>query len=176
MNTDASTKLHRKKTVKRIITAVVVILMLLFGAILTWQVMTAPDALEMSVRAELGQLEGKSNDEIEAALNRVVEEGYMNISINVNPTFVNGTSEGTLQIENGPANKYDQYVTITRDDTGEIIYKSGLLPPNHHIREDVLLADLEAGDYLCTASFVAYDEEQNEVGMASAKITITVLS
>lgn len=176
MNTDASTKLHRKKTVKRIITAVVVILMLLFGAVLAWQVMTAPDALEMSVRAELGQLEGKSNDEIEEALNRVVEEGYMNISINVNPTFVNGTSEGTLQIENGPANKYDQYVTITRDDTGEIIYKSGLLPPNHHIQEDVLLVDLEAGDYPCTASFVAYDEEQNEVGMASAKITITVLS
>lgn len=176
MNTDASAKLHRKKTVKRIITAVVVILMLLFGAILAWQVMTAPDALEMSVRAELGQLEGKSNDEIEEALNRVVEEGYMNISINVNPTFVNGTAEGTLQIENGPANKYDQYVTITRDDTGEIIYKSGLLPPNHHIQEDVLLANLEAGDYPCTASFVAYDEEQNEVGMASAKITITVLS
>ena len=57
MNTDASTKLHRKKTVKRIITAVVVILMLLFGAVLAWQVMTAPDALETSVRAELGQLE-----------------------------------------------------------------------------------------------------------------------
>ena len=176
MNTDASTKLHRKKTVKRIITAVVVILMLLFGAILTWQVMTAPDALEMSVRAELGQLEGKSNDEIEEALNRVVEEGFMNICINVNPTFVNGTSEGTLQIENGPANKYDQYVTITRDDTGEIIYVSGLLPPNHHIQEDVMLVDLDAGDYPCTATFTAYDEEQNEVGMASAKITVTVLS
>ena len=70
----------------------------------------------------------------------------------------------------------DYAVTITRDDTGEIIYVSGLLPPNHHIQEDVLLVDLDAGDYPCTATFTAYDEEQNEVGMASAKITVTVLS
>ena len=176
MNSDANVKPRRKRTVKRIITAVVVVLVLLFGAALVWQAAHAPDALEKSVRAELGQLEGKSNEEIEEALNRVVEEGYMNISINVNPTFVNGKLEGTLQIENGPANKYDQYVTITRDDTGEIIYVSGLLPPNHHIQEDVLLVDLDAGDYPCTATFTAYDEEQNEVGMASARITVTVLS
>lgn len=176
MNTDATITRRRRKKIRRIVTAIVVILMLLFGAVLGWRMLNAPDALEMSVRAELGQLEGKSNDEIEEALNRVVEEGYMNISINVNPTFVNGTSEGTLQIENGPANKYNQFVTITRDDTGEVIYESGILPPNYHIQEDVLLIDLEAGDYPCTASFVAYDEEQNEVGMASAKITITVLS
>ena len=176
MNTDATITRRRRKKIRRIVTAIVVILMLLFGAVLRWRMLNAPDALEMSVRAELGQLEGKSNDEIEEALNRVVEEGYMNISINVNPTFVNGTSEGTLQIENGPANKYNQFVTITRDDTGEVIYESGILPPNYHIQEDVLLIDLEAGDYPCTASFVAYDEEQNEVGMASAKITITVLS
>ena len=176
MNSDVNVKPRRKRTVKRIITAVVVILVLLFGAALVWQAAHAPDTLEKSVRAELGQLEGKSNEEIEEALNRVVEEGYMNISINVNPTFVNGKLEGTLQIENGPANKYDQYVTITRDDTGEIIYVSGLLPPNHHIQEDVLLVDLDAGDYPCTATFTAYDEEQNEVGMASAQITVTVLS
>lgn len=83
---------------------------------------------------------------------------------------------GTLQIENNPNNKYSQEVTITRDDTGETIYRSGLIDPNYHIQEDVLLEDLDAGDYDCTASFVAYDEEHQAVGSAAAKIVVSILN
>lgn len=163
-----------KKSMK-FITAIVLIIMMVLCGLLVWRY-THADRLERSVTAQLGQLEGKTNDEIEEALNRVVEEGYMSISINANPTFANGQAMGTLQIENNPNNRYSQEVTITRDDTGETIYRSGLIDPNYHIQEDVLLVDLEAGDYDCTASFVAYDGEHHAVGTAAAKIIVSILN
>ena len=53
--------------------------------------------LEENIKAKLGQLEDKSNEEIEAALNEVVEEGTVCISINMNPVFSSGKAEGTLK-------------------------------------------------------------------------------
>lgn len=104
----------------------------------------------------------------------------MAISINVNPVFKTGDSEGTLEIENVPNNKYAQVVSITLDDGGAEIYNSGLIQPNYHIQTDKLSQPLEAGTYDCTATFTAYDtsdsENPIEVGSAAAKITISVLS
>lgn len=122
----------------------------------------------------------KSEAEIQEELNRVVEEGTMAISINVNPVFSDGASEGTLEIENVPSNKYAQVVSITLDDSGKEIYNSGLIQPNYHIQTDKLSEALAAGTYDCTATFTAYDtsdsENPIEVGSAAAKITISVLS
>lgn len=173
MVTDKKEKRHWKKA----LIAVVVLLLLVLIGLTCWQLWPQETFLERSVRAELGQLDGKSEAEIEAELNRVVEEGNMNISINVNPTFATGDAEGTLQIENSPANLYAQSVSITRDDTQEVIYESGLLEPNYHIQTDRLKVDLDAGNYDCTATFTAYDMVTNEaVGQAAAKITITVIA
>lgn len=165
---------------RKVITAIVIILLLLLIGLLAWKVFgPAPSAavqLENSVRAELGQLEDKSNDEIEAELNRVVEEGSMAISINMAPMFANGTSDGDLKIENSPANIYGQEVVITILETGEEIYRSGLLLPNYHIQNDKLSVDLDAGVYDCMATFTAYNlDTMVEVGQASAAIQITVL-
>ena len=167
---------RRKKAVRIIAIAGVIILLVALILVYFWHNgQQKQDALERSVAAQLGQLEGKSAAEIEAALNRVVEEGCMSISINTNPTFATGEAAGTLRIENVPANRYDQMVTITLDETGEIVYESGLLSPNYHIQEDNLLIDLDAGDYPCTAHFVAYDADLNEIGTAAANIMITIL-
>ena len=168
---------RNKRTVKTVIAFFVAAIMLLAGVLLFryFQNTEEPDLLETNVKASLGQLEGKSNEEIQEALNRVVEEGYMSISINANPTFANGEAAGTLRIENSPANTCLQEVTITRNDTGDVLYRSGLIEPNYHIQEDKLLEDLDAGQYECTALFTAYDVNQTVIGSANAQITISVL-
>lgn len=181
---EEETKHRGKKT--RIIIAIAVILLLLCCVGLFMYssksgVFKSDNRLESSVAAQLGQLDGKSEAEIQEELNRVVEEGTMSISINVNPVFKNGTSEGTLEIENSPSNHYAQIISITVDETGEEVYNSGLIMPNYHIQTDKLSKALSAGTYDCTATFTAYDtstDEQNpiEVGAAAAKITISVLS
>lgn len=181
---EEETKPRGKKT--RIIIAIAVILLLLCCVGLFMYssksgVFKSDNRLEAAVAAQLGQLDGKSEAEIQEELNRVVEEGTMSISINVNPVFKNGTSEGTLEIENSPSNHYAQIISITVDETGEEVYNSGLIMPNYHIQTDKLSKALSAGTYDCTATFTAYDtstDEQNpiEVGAAAAKITISVLS
>lgn len=128
-------------------------------------------------QGSIGQLEGKTADEIQAELDRVVDEGMFNISIASLVQFPSGNSEGDLRIENVPGNQYLMSVVITRDDTGQQIYQTDYIEPNHHIQTDTLDVDLPAGDYECTATFFAYDAETEEpVGQAAAKMTIEVLS
>lgn len=179
-NVDSVSKKHSNRK-RNIITAIVILLMLAIIAGLGYMAFGPQkgdsELLEDNIKAELGQLEGKTNAEIEAALNAVVEEGSMSISINMNPVFVDGDSEGTLKIENSPANHYGQRVIITLDETGEEIYDSGYMPVNSHIQSDKLSVHLEKGEYAATATFTAYDEEsQIEVGQAAAQIQISILS
>ena len=173
----------KSKTVKnRTVTVIVLLLVLLCFGIFVQNILKNKNgkALERAVAGELGQLENKTNAEIEAELNRVIEEGSMSISINANPIFADGGSEGNLQIENSPSNLYGQEIIITLDDTGEEIYRSGLLLPNYHIQSDKLSKELSKGEYDCTATFIGYDvkseKEPIQIGSAAAKIKITVLN
>ena len=159
---------------KKLLAAACILLLLVLG-ILAFLLLRAPKAgpsgLAREAAALAGQLEGKTEEEIQAELNRIVEEGMFNISINTAPT------EGPLQIEHVPGNRYLMQVLITLDDTGELIYETGLIEPNHHIQSAKLDVELEKGEYLATAVFNAYDPETEEyIGSAGAKLTITVLS
>lgn len=153
---------------------VIIVLLLMQSCLLDRE---KEDGMEESVRAKLGQLEGKSEEEIQAELDRVVEEGMFHVVINPDPQFPDGKSEGNLEIENVPNNLYDMRVMIVRTDTQEILYDSGLIHPNYHIQKDVLADDLEAGDYPAEAVFYAYDmDTQAEMGSTSCEITIHVLN
>ena len=114
-------------------------------------------------------------EKIIASLNEKVEEGMINISMNTSPAFKDGTSAGNLMIVNEGINRYPQMVEITRNDTGETIYKSGAIPVGSKIESDTLDVDLEAGDYECTAMFHNLDPETGvSLGCAGAIIHITV--
>ena len=122
-----------------------------------------------------GGWESLSQEEIEANLNRQVEEGYINISMNASPVFENGQAEGNLMIVNETVNRYPQQVVITRNDNGETIYTSAAIPVGSKIAADTLDMDLEAGAYDCTAMFHSLDPDSGAIlGSAGANITITV--
>ena len=122
-----------------------------------------------------GNLEGMSEREIRELMQNKVDESMLAISINTSPEFPDGTSKGTLRIENNAANRYNMTVAIVRDDTGEVIYQSAGIRPGQMIEEDELDMDLEKGDYPCTATFTAYETEKNTpMGEAAAKLTIRV--
>lgn len=156
-----------------LVVAVVAVLVACFFAFRS----CSPSSEGRDPNAALGQLEGKTQEEIQAELDRIVEEGMFNISISSIVKFEDGQSEGDLRIENVPNNPYLMKVEISRDDTGEVVYASGMIEPNHHIQSAKLSVDLDAGDYPCTAVFYAHDPETEElVGQAAAKLTISVLN
>ena len=115
-------------------------------------------------------------DKIVEGLNEKVEDGMINISMNTSPNFANGTSTGNLMIVNEAVNRYPQVVEITRNDTNEVIYKSGAIPVGSKIENAKLSADLDAGTYECTAMFYNVDAETGAyLGCAGAIIKVTVL-
>lgn len=140
-------------------------------------VLTQQPALEdwYDSNAAQGQFEGKSKEEIQAALNEEVAKGMMNISIAVAIVFPDGTSEGEARIENIAANPVDQKVTITLEDSGETVYESGAIAPDQHIQNIKLSKDLDPGEYPAIATFTGYDRETHkQTGQAAAKITLRV--
>lgn len=115
-------------------------------------------------------------DEIVEGLNEKVEAGMINISMNTAPCFSDGTAEGNLMIVNESVNNYPQIVVITRNDTGDEIYRSGGIPVGSKIETAKLTVDLPAGTYECTAMFHNVDPNTGDsLGCAGAIITVTVL-
>ena len=126
--------------------------------------------------AVVGGWDEADTESIVASLNEKVEEGMINISMNTSPNFFNGTSEGNLMIVNESINRYPQIVEIIRNDTGEVIYKSGAIPVGSKIEAAKLSVDLDAGMYECTAMFYNVDPNTgNYLGCAGAIIHLTVV-
>ncbi|MCB7037347.1 flagellar protein FliS [Eggerthella sinensis] len=147
------------------------------GAVTAGVVLTQQPAFEdwYDSNASQGQFEGKSKEEIQAALNEEVAKGMMNISIAASINFPDGASEGEARIENIAANPMDQKVVITLKDTGETVYESAALAPDQHIQNITLTKDLDPGDYAAVATFTGYDRETHkQTGQAAAEIVIHV--
>lgn len=124
----------------------------------------------------LGDLTGKSKEEIVAALNDKVAEGMINISMNTNPIFETGTSMGTLMITNSASNRYPQLIEIYTKDDNTLVY-SGAVDIGNKVEKSKLLVDLPKGEYECVAYFSAINPDTGEkLGTAGANIKITVLN
>lgn len=134
------------------------------------------NVIEFDQNATEGGIEHKSKEEIQKELNEKVAQGMINISMNTNPVFEDGQSEGNLLIVNSERNNYPQVVYIVfKDDPTQEIYRSGAIPVGSKIENAKLNVDLEPGTYECVAYFNNVDMESNSfVGTAGAEITITV--
>lgn len=159
-----------------LLVVVVILLLLLLTRCEKPSEESARPAYETEIAARLGQLEGKSEAEIQAELDRVIGEGMFHISINPDPVFRSGDAEGNLEVENVPNNRYLMRVEITRNDTGELVYSTKYIEPDHHIQRAALDTPLAAGEYPATATFYAYDAETlEEIGSVGTVITLHIL-
>lgn len=126
-------------------------------------------------QAQDGVIKARTKEDVQKILDTVVEDGMFNASINPNPVFPDGKSEGDLWIENIKANHYYTTVVIALDDTGEVVFKSGGIKPDQNIEKAKLDKPLKKGDYPATAAFTITDPESlQEIGVVNMKITITI--
>ena len=122
-----------------------------------------------------GHLPKMSEDEILAQMQKKADESVFSFKINPQPVFLHGSSEGTLNIENPGHNIYPFVVKILLDDTGEIIYDSGGILPDHHISTAKLTKVLPQGTYAATAYIHVYDPETSQYnGKSAVELTIIV--
>lgn len=168
----------QKKRKKQLLLAAVVCLLLAAGG---WFFLanrdTAGDSLELDDNATIGVLPGIDIAQRQAELQQQLDEGMIAFSINTNPVFERGGSEGNLMLENPANNAKLLVVEIYLEDTQELIYKSKAIPVGTYIENARLDKVLEPGQYAATAYFKAYREDDHSyIGQAGASIAITVLS
>lgn len=77
--------------------------------------------------ATLGTYEGMSREEIQAELDRQVEESMMTISLDVSPTLSEDGRKLAVKVQNVEDNKFDQKIVIEQGDR-EIGSYTGLKP------------------------------------------------
>ena len=156
---------------------IIVLLLLLIGGCSVWMVSDKTD-LWLDPDQSEGTLDGLSKEEIQKLMNDKVAEGQFMISINTNPVFPDGRSEGTLRIENSPQNRYLMIVKIYRYENkklGELIYESGAIKPGNKIETAKLDVALPKGDHPVMVYFEGYREKDREyVGKAGSELTIHV--
>ena len=125
-----------------------------------------------------GTLDGLSKAEIPKLMDDKEDEGQFMISINTQPVFADGRSEGTLRIENSPQNRYLMIVKIYRYENkklGELIYESGAIKPGNKIETAKLDVDLPKGKYPVIVYFEGYREKDREyVGKAGSELDIII--
>lgn len=157
-----------------IVLAVLLVLLIAAGlALFLW--LTTPnadrDGMLPDANVKIGSLSGDFED-----LDKIVDEGMLTFSINVTPSFNDGSSFGNLMIENAEINNNRFTCAIYRKDNGEKIYQSGYLDPGQYIETAPLDVDLEPGTYPCTAYFDTYKlSDGTPIGQAAAEITVYVL-
>ena len=167
---------HRRR---RAALGALVLLALLLAAALLWGRPRRPKPAEpaFAANATIGALPDKTDKEIEAMLQQAVDEKSVAFSIKYDPTFASGSAEGELKMESPGNNINYIFFTIALDETGELIYESGLLKPNSYIYSDRLQTKepLPAGSYACTAPVHLLDRDTDkEKGIAQAALVITI--
>ena len=128
---------------------------------------------ETDENIQYGELPNRDKQEIKDELNAIAAEKKMRIQISSNPVFPDSASYGDFLIANNSENKYDQMVEVTKED-GELIYKSGVIPPGSYIEKAKLIKELPAGDYTCSARIYSLDENKTVCGSVVFIITVTV--
>lgn len=168
-----------KKTRKKILTVLLILLLVIAGGVGIWQLTKAPAGasgiIYFDESAQTGNLPGKSFEQIQQELDQIVEEGMFNISIAAEVFFDRGDSAGTVRIENIQANLYHMQVTVTLDSTSEVLYESGAIKPGQYIEKIGLAKELARGRYPATATFTALDQKTlKPIGTAAAKIELVI--
>lgn len=164
----------------KIAIALLLVFVLLLGGLLCWFLIFKPQADreikggQREADALQGAIRQMTDEEIQQALNNIVEEGMFRISIASDIIAIEG-DKAELRIENNLQNRYVMQVSIYLDDTGEEIYSTDLIDPGYYIQEAELDKHLEPGEYAATAVFTAlYPDTEEIVGTVGANVTLHV--
>lgn len=170
------------KAGKVMIALVILFLLAVIGALVWFFVLhpatPEPPALVGDPNVKIGSAV-KSEEERQAELNAMVAEGTLTFMINRQPMYsLSVPDQGCLWLIENPEENQNRFsVTVTRDDTNEVVYKSGYLDPGQYIDTAPLDVIPEKGAYECTAIFDTYslEEDHHYIGHGGAAVTLYIV-
>lgn len=174
---------EEKKKKKKWLLLLLLLLLLILGGVggfFVWKNMQPKSQFELDRNALEGFLPGKSKRDIEKELNRIIEKGRFNVSMN--PTPIVKDKKINVAIENVPANNYymqvEVYIYPDKEDSDktELIYKSGMIKQGYYIEEGDIQkgVSVKTGTYDGIAIFHAFNPETTEeIGSTAMTLQVT---
>ncbi len=149
---------------------IILLLLLILGAIVgggifLYNHFSNKSQYEMDLEAFEGWLPGKSDEDIQAELNRIIDKSRFNVAINP-ATVVSKDGTANFLIENVPANNYWMQVTVYYQDasgTEQMLYESKYIQQGFFIESAEVTHVPDAGEYDGRAVFKAIVPESDEV-------------
>lgn len=168
---------RKNKTIVLLLLLLLVMIGLIGGLLYYFLIYSAKSPMARESEMLGGRLAGKTPTEMQSILDETVEKGQVLIGISAAPVFEENGKKGRLGIENDAKNQYSFQVTLTEDETGTELYKSGLIDPGYYVEFVELSKRLAAGDYAATAVFTTYSPEETDdaIAQVTAKITLHVM-
>ena len=112
---------------------------------------------------------------IESMEDKKVTAGSYNVRMNPTWTFKNGKAASEdAYVENAVTNNNDVRVTITLNDTEELIYTSPIIPLGSRLADIVLDKDLPAGSYDCIITYHLLDDKGEDVSTVNLNLGVVI--
>ncbi len=155
-----------KKKKRRNVIAIIVIL-LVIAAVIIWFLTRPKGITEGNYKRIMDEMEDE------------VKEGYFETYMNSEWTFPDGTSETTDAIlGNSPNNRKPIRCEVVLADTGEVVFKTDVIPVGAELPPFKLDVDLEPGTYEAVCMVYLMNEEKDgtytDYSDAGFNVTITV--
>lgn len=133
------------------------------------------DRYSEELKAQKGNLPGKTKEEIQALMNQKVSEGMVNVGINTRVEFENGKSIGNVSIENIDGNHYGFKVDIYLEGEKKKIADTKVIKPGYYLSGIKLNKNLKKGEYPAKAIFTIYYPDSKDVyGKTEVLITLVI--
>jgi hypothetical protein len=114
-----------------------------------------------------------TTEEIQALLQKKVDESKIAFSVYTEPTFEEG--KGELMFVNPVNNAHNIDFVVTLDDSKKTVIKLDKIAPDQYIKDVTLLEDLAAGEYAATGMVTGYDKVTGSVvGQVAVEMLIKV--
>lgn len=149
-----------KKKKTGIIVGIVVVLLLAVIGVLAF--MLLKKETEESEESGAYVLDEGNYQQIQENMAEEVSEGYFETYMNTTWTFADGTSQTQdAVLGNSPNNTKPIRCEVILNDTGEVIYKTGVLPVGVVLDPFKLDKDLDAGTYEAVCQIYLLREKEN---------------
>lgn len=162
-------KKNRKKTA--IMIGSIVVLVVIIGVLVFFL-----------MKKDMPETEGYTMNEenyqqIKEDMDAQAKEGYFETYMNTTWTFADGTSETQdAVLGNSPNNTKPIRCEVLLEDTGEVVYKTGVLPVGAVLDPFKLDKDLDAGTYdaICQVYLLREQEDGTYQDFSSAGFYVTI--
>ena len=169
---------RKKKSGGKIAVTLLILALVCVIAALAWRLLRPSPALAADPNVKVGT-NTLTAEERQAQLQAMVDEGMLTFMINSTPMYsLKNPEQGcNWLIENPKGNNNRFTVTISRNDTEEVVYQSGYLDPEQYIDTAPLTTVPPKGEYPCTAIFQTYrlEGEHEAIGQGGAALTLYIV-